>query len=200
MSLVSTLPHQSDQDFRMRETEKLELSRHYLTIHPDDHVQGSVDAPYTLVEYGDYQCPGCGRLFAVIRDLQAELGNMLRIAYRHYPFSGIHPQAQLAAEAAEAAGAQDRFWEMHNLLFENQDALAPKHLHRYAEQIGLDIKRFRDELKGRRYRNLVNEHFRRGVQDGVYGTPGLFINGIRYNGALDFHALRARIVNSGNGT
>jgi protein-disulfide isomerase len=184
----------------MPETQKLELSRHYLTIHPDDHVQGSVDATYTLIEYGDYQCPGCGRLFLVIRDLQAELGNMLRIAYRHYPFSGIHPQAQLAAEAAEAAGAQNRFWEMNHLLFENQDALAAKDLHRYAEQIGLDIKRFHDELKDRRYRSLVNEHFRRGVQDGVYGTPGLFVNGIRYNGALDFDALRTSIVNSGNGT
>jgi protein-disulfide isomerase len=180
--------------------EKLDLSRRYLTVHPDDHLQGAVDAAYTLIEYGDYQCPGCGRLFLVIRDLQAELGVMLRIAYRHYPFSGIHPQAQMAAESAEAAGAQSRFWEMHDLLFENQDALAPKDLHRYAEQIRLDIKRFRDELKARRYHDLVNEHFRRGVQDGVYGTPGLFINGIRYAGALDFDALRARIVNSGNKT
>jgi formate-nitrite transporter family protein len=200
MSLVWALPHQSHQDFRMPETEKLDLSRRYLTIHPEDHLQGPPDAPYTLIEYGDYQCPGCGRLFAVIRDLQAELGNMLRIAYRHYPFSGIHPQAQLAAEAAEAAGAQTRFWEMHDLLFHNQDALAPKDLHRHAEQIGLDIKRFRDELKARRYHNVVNEHFRRGVQDGVYGTPGLFINGIRCAGGLDFDALHARIVDSGNGT
>jgi protein-disulfide isomerase len=180
--------------------EKLDLSRRYLTIHPDDHVQGSAEAAYTLIEYGDYQCPGCGRLFLVIRDLRAELGLMLRIAYRHYPFSGIHPQAQLAAEAAEAAGAQNRFWEMHDLLFENQGALAPKDLHRYAEQIGLDSKRFRDDVKARRYHHLVNEQFRRGVQDGVYGTPGLFINGIRHNGALDFDALRARIMNSESGT
>lgn len=184
----------------MPETEKLDLSRRYLTVHPDDHLRGPEDAPYTLIEYGDYQCPGCGRLFVVIRDLQAELGNMLRIAYRHYPFSGIHPRAQMAAEAAEAAEAQARFWEMHDLLFENQNALAPKDLHRHAEQIGLDIKRFRDELKARRYHELVNEHFRRGVEDGVYGTPGLFINGIRYAGDLDLDALRTRIVNSGNGT
>jgi formate-nitrite transporter family protein len=184
----------------MPDTEKLALSRRYLIIYPEDHLQGPADAPYTLIEYGDYQCPGCGRLFVVIRDLQAELGNMLRIAYRHYPFSGIHPRAQLAAEAAEAAGAQTRFWEMHDLLFQNQDALAPKDLHRHAEQIGLDIKRFRHELKDRRYHNLVNEHFRRGVEDGVYGTPGLFINGIRYAGALDLNALRASIVESGNGT
>lgn len=179
--------------------EKFDLSRRYLTVPPDDHVQGSPDAAYTLIEYGDYQCPGCGRLFVVINDLQAELGVMLRIAYRHYPFSGIHPQAQLAAEAAEAAGAQNRFWEMHDLLFENQNALAPKDLYRYAEQMNLDVKRFRDDVKTRRYRDLVNEHFRRGVQDGVYGTPGLFINGIRHNDALDFDTLRARIVNAGSG-
>ena len=184
----------------MPETERLDLSRLYLPIHPDDHVHGRADAPYTLVEYGDYQCPDCGRLFAVIRDLQTELADLLRIAFRHYPLSGIHHHAQLAAEAAEAAGAQNRFWEMHDLLFENQDALAPKDLHRYAEQIGLDIKRFRDELKGRRYQSLVSEHFRRGVQNGVYGTPGLFVNGVRYAGALDFVTLRARIVNSGKGT
>ena len=89
---------------------------------------------------------------------------------------------------------------VHDLLFENQNALAPKNLYRYAEQIGLDIKSFRHDVKARRYRALVNEHFRRGVQDGVYGTPGLFINGIRYAGALDFDTLRARILNSGRGT
>jgi protein-disulfide isomerase len=185
--------------FRMPAMEKLDLSRRYLTVHPDDHLQGAADAAYTLIEYGDYQCPGCGRLFLVIRDLQAELGVMLRIAYRHYPFSGIHPRAQVAAEAAEAAGAQNRFWEMHDLLFENQDALAPKNLYRYAEQIGLEIQRFRDDVKARRYRALVNEHFRRGVEDGVYGTPGLFINGIRHNGTLDLDTLRARIVNAESG-
>jgi protein-disulfide isomerase len=186
------------RDSRMPETQELDLSRLLLPIRSDDHVHGPADASYTLVEYGDYECPSCGQLFGVIRDLQAELGNTLRIAFRHYPFSGIHPHAQLAAEAAEAAGAQNRFWEMHDLLFENQNALAPKDLYRYAEQLRLDTKRFRDELKGRRYENLVREHFRRGVQNGVYGTPGLFVNGIRYTGALDLDTLRGKIVNSGD--
>jgi protein-disulfide isomerase len=181
----------------MPDTRESDLSRLYSPIHPDDHVHGPADAPYTLVEYGDYQCPGCGRVFVVLRELQSELANLLRVAYRHYPYSGIHPQAQLAAEAAEAAGAQNRFWEMHDLLFGNQDALGPKDLVRYAEQIGLDIKRFREELNGRRYKELVNEHFRRGVQNGVYATPGLFVNDVRYAGALDFDTLRAKIVNSG---
>lgn len=185
--------------FRMPETQELDLSRLLLPIHPDDHVRGPADAPYTLVEYGDYECPDCGRLFGVIRDLQAELGDMLRIAFRHYPLSGIHPHAQLAAEAAEAAGAQNHFWEMHDLLFKNQNALAPKDLYRYAEQLGLDTKRFRKELKGRRYEDFVREHFRRGVQNGVYGTPGLFVNGVRYDDALDLDTLRRQIVNSAHG-
>jgi protein-disulfide isomerase len=180
-------------------TSELDLSRLLLPVHDDDHVRGPADAAYTLVEYGDYQCPECGRLFIVIRDLQAELGAMLRIAFRHYPLSGIHRQAQMAAEAAEAAGAQGRFWEMHDLLFENQAALKPKDLQRYAERIGLDARRFRDELKARTYENLVREHFQRGVQNGVYGTPGLFINGIRYPGARDVDTLRGRIVNSAEG-
>jgi protein-disulfide isomerase len=187
-----------NRDFRMPETQELDPSRLLLPIHADDHVRGPADAAYTLVEYGDYECPACGRLFAVIRDLQPELSSMLRIAYRHYPLSGIHPHAQLAAEAAEAAGAQGRFWDMHDLLFQNQNALAPKYLYQYAEQIGLDAKRFRDELKARRYEDLVREHFRRGVQNGVYGTPGLFVNDVRYTGALDLDTLR-RIVNSNRG-
>ena len=183
----------------MAETQELDLSRLLLPIHEDDHVQGSVDAPYTLVEYGDYQCPNCGHLFVAIRDLRAELGDELRIAFRHYPLSGIHRDAQMAAEAAEAAGAQDHFWEMHDLLFEHQNALRLKYLYQYAEQIDLDTKRFRSELKERRYEDLVREHFKRGVQNGVYSTPGLFINGIRYDGPLDIAILRSRIVSSGDG-
>jgi protein-disulfide isomerase len=183
----------------MAETQELDLSRLLLPVHTDDHVYGPADAAYTLVEYGDYECPDCGRLFVAIRDLQVELGDTLRIAFRHYALSGIHPHAQMAAEAAETAGAQNRFWEMHDLLFENQNALASKYLYRYAEQLGLDMKRFRDELKARRYEDLVREHFRRGVQNGVYSTPGLFINGIRYAGPLDADTLRRRIAIAGYG-
>jgi len=183
----------------MPDTQELDLSRLLLPIHADDHVQGPEDAAYTLVEYGDYECPDCGRLFFVIHDLQAELGETLRIAFRHYALSGIHPHAQMAAQAAEAAGAQNRFWEMHDLLFENQNALNSKDLYRYAERIGLDTKRFRDELKARRYEDLVREHFRRGVQNGVYRTPGLFVNGIRYSGLLDRDTLHHEIVVSADG-
>jgi protein-disulfide isomerase len=156
-----------------------------LPIHDGDHVHGPASASYTLVEYGDYECPDCGRLFWIIRDLQRELGDRLRIVYRHYPLSGIHPRAQEAAEAAEAAGGQSRFWEMHDLLFQNQGALARKNLLEYADNLKLDISRFRQELKSQMYDERVREDFRRGVQNGVYRTPGLFLNGVRHDGEWD---------------
>src|ERR1700761_1081630 len=112
-----------------------DLSQLLLPIQPDDHVQGLPDAQYTLVEYGDYECPACGELFVVLRELHKDLGDELRLAFRHYPRSGIHPHAQQASEAAEAAGTQGRFWEMHDLLFENQRALRTKDLVRYAGQL-----------------------------------------------------------------
>jgi protein-disulfide isomerase len=166
-------------------TEPVDTTRLLLPIHDEDHVHGPASAPYTLVEYGDYECPGCGQLFEIIRDLQTTLGDRLRIVYRHYPLSGIHPRAQEAAEAAEAAGAQGHFWEMHDLLFRNQNALKRKDLLAYGETLSLDMDRFRNELKREVYRDLVREDFRRGVQNGVYGTPGLFLNGVRHDGAWD---------------
>jgi protein-disulfide isomerase len=164
-----------------------------LPIQPDDHVEGAAKAHYTLVEYGDYECPACGQLFVTIRQLHKQFGDDVRLVFRHYPLSGRHPHAQQAAEAAEAAGAQNQYWEMHNLLFEHQDALRPKDLQGYAEQLGLDTKRFHTELKQHTYEDRVREDFRRGVANGVYGTPGLFINGIRYNGGLDFDSILSKL-------
>ena len=166
-----------------------DISRLLLPIQPDDHIQGAPDAGYTLVEYGDYECPDCGRLFITIRDLYAQLGHELRLVFRTYPLSGIHPHAEQAAEAAEAAGAQGRFWEMHDLLFANQSALRTKDLYQYAEQLSLDGQRFGDELKYRTYEDRVREDFRRGVANGVYATPALFINGVRDNSALEHDSL-----------
>ena len=154
-------------------------------VQADDHVQGPPSAALTLVEYGDYECPECGRLFDTIRDLQKTLGDRLRIVYRNYPLSGIHPHAQEAAEAAEAAGAEGRFWEMHDLLFRNQNALTRNNLLTYAKSLGLDMNRFTAELTKRVYRNRVREDFRRGVENGVYGTPGLFLNDVRHAGTWD---------------
>lgn len=162
-----------------------DLTRLLLPIHKDDHVHGPESARYTMVEYGDYECPDCGRLFDIIRNLQSTLGEQLRIVYRHYPLSGIHPQALEAAQAAEAAGEQSRFWEMHAVLFQNQSALQRKNLIAYAESLQLDVERFRQELKKRVYEDRVREDFRRGVQNGVYKTPGLFLNGVRHDGPWD---------------
>ncbi len=165
-----------------------------LPIREQDHVHGSASAPLTLVEYGDYQCPACGQLFVILREVQEALGDRLRIVYRHYPLSGLHPNAQEAAEAAEAAGAQGRFWEMHDLLFQHQGNLKRKDLLGYAESLGLDMRRFRSELTGAMYRDRVREDFRYGVQNGVYGTPGLFLNGVRHDDAWDRTTLLQKLT------
>jgi protein-disulfide isomerase len=162
-------------------------------VQEDDHVQGPASANLTLVEYGDYECPDCGRLFDIIRDLQGALGERLRIVYRHYPLSGIHPRAQEAAEAAQAAGAQGRFWEMHDLLFRNQSALKRNHLLTYAENLALNMDRFSSAIKKQVYRERVRQDFRRGVENGVYGTPGLFLNDVRHAGAWDRDTLLHRL-------
>lgn len=164
-----------------------------LPIDDKDHVQGLGSAEFTLVEYGDYECPDCGRLFEILRELRITLGEHLRIVYRHYPYSGVHPHAQEAAEAAEAAGAQGRFWEMHNLLFQHQNALQRRDLLTYAESLSLDVSRFHRELTERVYQEHVREDFRHGVQNGVFSTPGLFLNGQRYDGAWDKHTLLQRL-------
>jgi len=171
-----------------------DLSRLLLPLRAMDHVRGPEDAPYTLVEYGDYECPDCGRLYVVLRDLQQDIASRLRIVFRHYPLSGIHPHAQQAAEAVEAAGAQDRFWEMHTLLFERQHALRTKDLIRYAEELTLDVERFRNELKTERFSQRVRADFLAGVQNGVYGTPGLFLNGVRYDGEWGKESLRSLLT------
>jgi len=156
-----------------------------LPVRPTDHAHGPQDAPYSLVEYGDYECPDCGRLYTILRDLQKDVGSCLRVVFRHYPLSGIHHHAQQAAEAAEAAGAQDKFWEMHRLLFERQDALRTKDLIHYAEEIALDLDQFRNDLKNQTYSDRVRADFISGVQNGVYRTPGLFLYSVRYDGGWD---------------
>ena len=150
-----------------------------------DHAEGPAAAPMTLVEYGDYQCPYCGAAYPVVKRLQKTLGKKLRFVFRNFPLTQAHPYALIAAEAAEAAALQGKFWEMHDLLFQHQSALARKNLLAYAETLGLDSDRFSRELKKRVYEDRVREDFRRGVQNGVYKTPGLFLNGVRHDGAWD---------------
>lgn len=158
-----------------------------------DHIRGPEDAPVTLVEYGDFECPFCGRAEPVLRELLAEFGDELRFVFRDLPLADVHPRAQLAAEASEAAGAQGKFWEMHDLLFEHQDALAPADLIRYAEQLGLDVDRFRDELRRRVYAPGIAEDVTGADESNVAGTPTFFVNGQRYHGAYDEESLAAAV-------
>ncbi len=165
-------------------------SRLLLPVRDLDHAHGSGDAPYTLVEYGDYECPDCGRLYLILRRLQGEYASRLRLVFRHYPLSGIHHHAQQSAEAAEAAGAQGKFWEMHSLLFERQHALRTKELIGYAQELAVDVERFRHELKNHVYSDRVRADFIAGVQNGVYRTPGLFLNSVRCDNPWDGQSLR----------
>ena len=154
-----------------------------------DHVQGPTTAAVTLVEYADFQCPYCAAAHVIVKKVQEIMGDQLRFVFRHFPLTQIHPHAETAAEASEAAGAQGQFWEMHDLLFENQPMLDPPHLLMFAEQLGLDTKRFIRELEDGIHRERVREDFLSGVRSGVNGTPGLFINGARYDGSWDLPPL-----------
>ena len=167
-----------------------------LPIYADDHIKGPEWAPYTLLVYGDYECSACRHLFEILPNVEATLRERLRLVYRHYPLSGIHPDAQQAAEAAEAAGAQGRFWEMHYLLFQNQNALKHKNLLSYAKALRLNIDRFRSDLRSRIYRERVREDFRRGVQNNVFQPPALFLNGVRHHDVATLRKALARIANS----
>jgi protein-disulfide isomerase len=148
-----------------------------------DHVAGPDDAPVTLVEYGDYECPHCGRAHPVVKAVQRELEGQLRFVFRNFPLAEAHPHALLAAQSAEAAGAQGRFWEMHDMIFEHQDALEPEDIVGYATAIGLDVARFKSELEAGTYVKKVRDDFRSGVKSGVNGTPTFFVNGVRYDGS-----------------
>ena len=150
-----------------------------------DHAQGPSDAAVTLVEYGDYQCPYCGAAYPVVKDVQRQMGDRLRFVFRNFPIRTSHPHAEGAAEAAEAAGAQGKFWEMHDMLYEHQAMLDQGHLQRMAEQVGVDGERFKEDMAERRYEKRVRDDFMSGVRSGVNGTPTFFINGVRYDGRVD---------------
>jgi Na+/H+ antiporter NhaA len=158
-----------------------------------DHIRGAEDAPVTLVEYGDYECPYCGQAEMVVRELLLAFGDDLRYVWRHLPLSDVHPHAQLAAEAAVAAAAQDAFWEMHDTLLQHQDEIAPRDLTRYAEELGLDTDRFREELRRHEHAGRVADDVSTADASGVTGTPTFFINGKRHHGAYDVATLTAAV-------
>jgi protein-disulfide isomerase len=150
-----------------------------------DHVLGPADAPVSLVEYGDYECPHCRRAHPIVASVLREVGAHVQFAYRHFPLSEIHPHAEHAAEMAEAAGERGSFWPMHNLLFENQEALEDEDLVEYASRLGIDPSWSLSALESGRYAGRVQEDFMSGVRSGVNGTPTFFINGIRHDGSWD---------------
>ena len=160
-----------------------------------DHIHGPIDAPIALVEYGDYECPYCGEAYPIVKAIQEQLGERLCFVFRNFPLSNMHPYAEHAAEAAEAAGAQGKFWEMHDLLFENQDALHDEALAQYAESLGLDAGRLLGEVLNGTHSARVREDFRSGARGGVNGTPTFFINGVRYAGAFDADTLITALLN-----
>jgi protein-disulfide isomerase len=156
-------------------------------VGPRDHMRGDLDAPVTIVEYGDYQCPYCGAAHPVTKELiQIE---RVRFVFRHFPITTLHPFAEPAAEAAEAAAAQRKFWQMHDWIFEHQDRIAPEDLLEGAAEVGLDVNRFADDLTEHRHEKKVRDDFMSGVRAGVNGTPTFFINGVRHDGGFSLEEL-----------
>ena len=154
-----------------------------------DHIQGAPDATVTLVEYGDYECPYCGAAYPIVKRVQEAMGNGLRFVFRNFPIATAHPHAEQAAEAAEAAAAQGRFWPMHDLLYENQQRLEAEDLLAYAGRLGLDAARFNSEFEEHVHAPRVHEDFMSGVRSGVNGTPTFYVNGVRHDDSYDFETL-----------
>ena len=162
-----------------------------------DHIRGTPDARVTLIEYGDFQCPYCGDAYPVVRALLKDY-DWLRFVFRHMPLPDLHPRARAAAEAAEAAGAQGHFWDMHDRLFENQHALSDEQLREHAAALGLDVERFDRELREGVHTERVEEDLRSGAQSGIPSTPGFFVNGAIHLGSANEAELR-RVIEAAFG-
>jgi protein-disulfide isomerase len=158
-----------------------------------DHVQGPADAAVTLVEYGDYECPYCGAAYPILKEVKARMGDRLRFVFRNFPISTSHPHAEKAAESAEAAATQGRFWEMHDVLYENQKRLGDDDLRGYAEQLGLDLDSFDRDMAEHVHAARVHDDFMSGVRSGVNGTPTFYIDGIRHDDSYDTETLLAAL-------
>ena len=174
-----------------------QLTDLYLDVDPErDHIRGPTEAPVTVVEYGDFECPYCGMAEPVLRQLRRDFGD-IRYVWRHLPLNDVHPRAQLAAEASEAAGEQDAFWAMHDLLLDHQNALLPKDLMGYAEQLDVDLERFSEDMRERLGAARVADDVDSADLSGVSGTPTFFINGRRHHGAYDIATLSAAVRAAG---
>jgi protein-disulfide isomerase len=160
-----------------------------IPVNENDHALGPADAPVTLVEYGDFQCPYCRAAHFYLKNVLATMGNDMRFVFRHMPLTQVHPMAEIAAEAAESAGEQDKFWPMHDVIYENQDLLSPALLAKLAQRLGLDMERFTEDVQTHRFRDKVKQDFMGAVRSGAAGTPTFFINGERFEGNFDDESL-----------
>ena len=158
-----------------------------------DHILGPETAKITLVEYGDFECPNCGQAYAAVKILRRHFGERMRFVFRHFPLRELHPHAELAAEAAETAGAQNRLWPMHDLLFENQLHLKAKSLRRYAERAGLNLERYDYEMNDHVYLQRVQEHIDGGTKSRVRSTPTFFVNGVVHDVSFGLEHLQQAI-------
>ena len=163
-----------------------------MSVSERDHMQGPADAPLTLVEYGDYQCPYCGAAYPVVKRLQKTLGNKLRFVFRNFPLPQAHPYAMAAAEAAEAAAILGKFWPMHDMIYENQEELSPESLAEWAHELGLADDKLEKALEAPEIDKRLKEDRSSGIRSGVNGTPTFYINGYRYEGPPDYDSLLAR--------
>lgn len=159
----------------------------------EDHAQGAESAEVVLVEYGDYQCPYCGEAYPIVKQVQKHFGKRLRFVFRNFPLHELHPMAETAAETAEFASANGKFWEMHDLLFENQQDMADELFVRLAQQLKLPADALGRALRDREFEKRVKDDFRGGVRSGVNGTPTFFLNGVRHDDSYELHALVAAI-------
>lgn len=153
-----------------------------LNVNKNDHITGSENAPIECIEYGDYQCPYCAEAYYVMKDVKNKLGNDIKFVFRNFPLTELHPYALKAAMTAESAAQQGKFWEMHDLLYENQQNLQDEYLLKYAEDLGLDMEKFKEDFGKQETFNKVNADFNSGVRHHVQGTPTFFINGELFNG------------------
>ncbi len=169
------------------------MSRLTVPVGPGDHVQGPDDAPVTLVEYGDYECPYCGLAHPIVKRIQRAMGQNLRFVFRNFPLTEAHPHALHAAQAAEAAALQDKFWQMHDTLFENQETLEDEDLVAFAQELGLNLNKWRRDFSSEQVTTKIEEDLSSGIRSGVNGTPTFFINGERHDGSFEYEELLAAL-------
>jgi protein-disulfide isomerase len=154
-----------------------------------DHIKGDIHAPVVLVEYGDFQCPHCGAAYPIVNQIEKVYKDKLAFVFRHFPLAESHPYAQAAAVASEAAANQGKFWQMHSLIFENQNQLGLEMLLQLAESLKLDMKTFQQDFKDQKLFKKAEDSFESGILSGVNGTPSFYINGVKFNGSYDYQSL-----------